>query len=409
MKPILSAACGVLLFPLVRLHVLLIGRRKDLWLFGSWRGQTYSDNSKALFEYVLAHEKKLHPVWVTQNREVYRELKRKGSPVVMRSSAKAIHCMLRAGFCCGPLSATSDVFGSLSWLGYGITAFYLTHGMPSKHSGYDEPKMQRKKRLIQTERPLWLRLYFRLFPQKDPARLYTLSTSDFFVPFLASCTLTPPQHIFVTGSPRLDTLFSGEKDPFMSKLRQKFPTARIVLYMPTFRDAFDGGKPFKPFEQFGFDPQRFVRLLEAKDYVFLNKGHHWDGLLSEESFSERFINIAGNPLLDVYTLLRDADLLMTDYSSVYFDFLPLKRPVILTPFDYETFIRDKRGYYFDYRQELPGIKAYDWNAVCDILEQETYYPLTEAQTRKYHCYTDGNSSARLTAKIKEILTTALPL
>lgn len=403
MKQAINAGIGILLFPFVFLHVLLLGRKANIWLFGSWKGNKYSDNSKALFEYVLHHEKNIRPIWITKNTKVYEELKARHYPVLMNSSCKAVYYMLRAGFCCGPLSATTDVFGNRAWLGYGIKALYLTHGMPSKHSGYDEPKMKHKKELITKKRPLWLQLYCKLFPQKNPRELYTISTSDFFVPFLESCTLTPSQNIFVTGTPRLDILFSTERDPYISAIREKFPTARFIMYMPTFRDSYDGGKSFKPFEQFGFNPQKFIRILEEKDYVFLNKGHYWDGLLSDREFSERFINVADNPMLDVYSMIKDIDILMTDYSSIYFDFLPLMKPAILTPFDFETFIRDKRGYYFDYLKELPSIKAFDWDEVCNILEQGNYFPLTQEQTHKFHKYLDGNSSQRLTAEIKKIV------
>ena len=124
---------------------------------------------------------------------------------------------------------------------------------------------------------------------------------------------------------------------------------------------------------------------------------------SEREFSERFINVIDNPLLDVYDLIKDTDILMTDYSSIYFDFLPLLKPVILTPFDFDSYTQNYRGQYYDYRQELPSIKAFNWNEVCDILEKKSYFPLTKAQTLKYHKYIDGNSSARLTEEIRKIL------
>lgn len=403
MKQLVNIGIGILLFPFVYLHYIIFGRKTNIWLFGSWRGNKYSDNSKALFEYVLQNEKDIRPIWITQNIEVYKELQARNYPVLMASSFKATLYMLRAGFCCGSLSATTDVFGYKAWLGYGIKALYLTHGMPSKHSGYDEPQMRQKKAILTGHRPLWVQFYFKIFPQKDPENLYTISTSDFFVPFLESCTLTPIQNIFVIGTPRLDILFSTTKDPYISTIRQKYPSAKLIMYMPTFRDSYDGGESFKPFEQFHFDSQRFTQLLEEKDYVFLNKGHYWDGLLCDREFSERFINVEDNPMLDIYSIIKDIDILMTDYSSIYFDFLPLMKPVILTPFDYETFIANKRGYYFNYLEELPNIKAFDWNEVCHILEQKSYFPLRESQTRKYHKYVDGNSSARLTKEIRRIL------
>lgn len=403
MKQLLHIGIGILVFPLVCLSYILIGRRKNLWLFGSWRGYKYADNSKALFEYVLAHEPDIHPVWITKSKTVYEELKKKHYPVVLNNSLKAIGYMLRAGFSTGSLSATTDAFGSKWYLAYRITCLYLTHGMPSKYAGYDEPRMARKKQMITGRKSLATRLYFSIFPQKNPQNQYSISTSAFFVPFLESALLVPAPRIFVTGTPRLDTLFSPEKNEYIQHIRQKFPTAKIIIYMPTFRASYDGGEAFRPFEQFGFEADKFIRTLEEHDYVFLNKGHYWDGILSETEYSERFINVIDNPMLDIYDVIKDVDILMTDYSSIYFDFLPLMKPVILTPFDYDSFIKTYRAQYYDYLTELPSIKAFNWNEVCRILQGKTYFPLTEAQTRKYHQYIDGASSRRLTEQIKKVL------
>ena len=111
-KQLIIIGCGVIFSPFVFFHHLIIGRKSNLWLFGSWRGEKFSDNSKALYEYVLKNEKDIHPIWITKNKKVYESLKTKHYPVMMNSSLKATYYMLRAGFCCGSLSATTDVFGS---------------------------------------------------------------------------------------------------------------------------------------------------------------------------------------------------------------------------------------------------------------------------------------------------------
>lgn len=403
MKQNSSIIIGILLFPFVFLFYNLFGRNKKIWIFGSWRGNKYSDNSKSLFEYVVKNEKDIYPIWITKNKVVFQELTRKKYPVLMNNSLKAIYYMLRAGFSTGTLSATTDSFGAKWYLAYAIKTLYLTHGMPSKHAGYDEPRMKKKKELIGGKRSLPIRIYFMLFPQKDPQKQHSISTSNFFVPFLESALLIPAKNILVTGTPRLDALFSTERNEYISDIREQFPTAKIIIYMPTFRDSYDGGTSFKPFEQFGFNKKRFIDILEQKNYVFLNKGHYWDGLLSEEEYSDRFINVIDSPLLDIYDIIKDVDILMTDYSSIYFDFLPLMKPVILTPFDFSTFTKNNRAQYYDYFKELPSIKACDWSSVCEMLEQETFFSLTKEQTYKYHQHIDGDSSKRLVKAIKEIL------
>ena len=182
----------------------------------------------------------------------------------MNHSPKAVYYMLRAGFSTGSLSATTDTFGSKWFLAYKITCLYLTHGMPSKYAGYDEPKLAHKKKLITEKKSIGLKIYFSVFPQKNPRNLYSVSTSDFFVPFLESALLIPSNRIFVTGTPRLDTLFSTKKNDYITDIRKKFPTAKIIIYMPTFRASFDGGPSFKPFGQFGFNAEKFIRILENR-------------------------------------------------------------------------------------------------------------------------------------------------
>lgn len=398
-----TLSTGILLFPFLFLLHICIGKNKKIWLFGSWKGEKYADNSKALFEHVLQYEKDIKPIWITKNREVYHKLKSLNYPVLMNHSFKAIYYILRAGFSTGSLSATTDACGSKWILAYKITALYLTHGMPSKYSWYDEPKMAYKKKLLSEKKSIGLKLYFTFFPQKNPHKLYSISTSDFFTPFLESALQIPSKRIFTTGTPRLDTLFSTHTHEYITNIRKKFPTAQIIIYMPTFRASYDGGPSFKPFEQFHFDAKKFIQILEKHNYVFLNKGHFWDGILAEQEFSERFINVVDSSLLDIYDLIKNVDILMTDYSSIYFDFLVLFKPVILTPFDFDSYTKQYRGQYYDYLNELPSIKAFDWNEVCHILEQKSYFPLTEAQTLKYHKYIDGNSSARVTKEIRKIL------
>lgn len=398
----------ICVFPLVIIVILvnaIWGRKRNLWLFGAWRGQKYSDNTRRMFEYIVQNESSIMAVWVTRKEEVYTELQRKHLPVVRYSSARAWCYMLRAGACFGVLSAVTDVFGNRGWLGYGIKAFYLTHGMPLKYSGYDEPKKKHEKELLTRDNAILLRLYFLFFPQKNPKNLYTCATSDFFVPLLHSATLIPESHTFITGTPRLDVLYQPKmyNEEWLHTLINKFKGAKIILYLPTFRDSYDGGSHFRPFEQFGFNANKFAQILEEGNYIFLNKGHYWDGMLAEQSPSERFINVVETASSDTCELMKYADILMTDYSSVYYDFLPLQRPIILTPFDLNDFQIERRKMYFDYMTELRDIKAFNWDDVCAILKSKNYSRPSDEQIKKYHKFNDGGSAKRLTNAIKKIV------
>ena len=73
-------------------------------------------------------------------------------------------------------------------------------------------------------------------------------------------------------------------------------------------------------------------------------------------------------LSDPYPLLSKASILITDYSSIYADFLLLDRPIIFANFDHKSYIDNERGLYWDYDKVTPGVKASDWNAVIQNLE-----------------------------------------
>jgi CDP-glycerol glycerophosphotransferase len=93
---------------------------------------------------------------------------------------------------------------------------------------------------------------------------------------------------------------------------------------------------------------------------------------------------------DLYLFVRDIDVLITDYSSIYFDFIVLKKPVILAPFDYDFYIKNARSHYFNYNDGMEGIKAYSWKDLYKILDAKTYYAVSMETIDKYCKYNDGS-------------------
>ena len=75
--------------------------------------------------------------------------------------------------------------------------------------------------------------------------------------------------------------------------------------------------------------------------------------------------------VDVYTFLPFTDLLITDYSSIYFDYLLLNKKVVLFPFDFEDYLTGSRMFYFDYFKFMIGDYAYSFEELLTILKEET--------------------------------------
>ncbi len=111
--------------------------------------------------------------------------------------------------------------------------------------------------------------------------------------------------------------------------------------------------------------------------------------------------------LHVAEILPLADMLITDYSSIYFDYLLTNKPIIFTPFDYEKYITKDRELYYDYNEVTPGPKCNDWNEVLEWIKkfeensnlfQEKRYKIKN----KFHKYQDNKRCGKVINAIYNI-------
>ncbi|WP_294429758.1 CDP-glycerol glycerophosphotransferase family protein [uncultured Treponema sp.] len=185
--------------------------------------------------------------------------------------------------------------------------------------------------------------------------------------------------------------------------RPKIKLSEIFyLYMPTFRTSSWTGEIFNPFSKdYSFNHEEFHKVLSENNLVFLFKPHFYDlKVLESKEKSDRFITISDEDFDDLYSILGQIDILMTDYSSVYFDFITTKKPVILAPFDLENYTSTARKLYFDY-SEVDGEKAKDWNEIFLMLRNKKYRPASEESIRKFSLYIDGKCSEKLCSIVEE--------
>lgn len=388
----------LLLLPLYYL-IGIFPRNKKLWIFGAWFGQRYSDNSRAFFEYVNKNHPEIKTVWVSRNKDVVKILREKGFYSCSSTSFHFVLYAIRAG---KVFTSTGSEF-SLYFL-HGSEHYALWHGMPLKKILNDDTnsneKIESKKFLQRTSL-----IFLKLFPWRrflDQKKLFTITNSDFFVTFLSSAFGLPQEKILRTGSPRTDNLFAHRNENLIEEIREKFPEDKIILYMPTFRTAEWTGEVYNPFDaQYGFNLDEFLTILERHKSVIVYKPHFYDARFMQtvrqktpETIS-RFITVGDNDYEELYNFVGQVDILMTDYSSIYFDFIATKKPVILLPFDYDFYIKYARGHYFDYWKNMEGAKAKNWHEFYKILEEKSYAPVREETRKKFAEYVDGKACERL--------------
>lgn len=388
-------------FLLIPLYYLIkfFPRDKNLWIFGAWFGQRYSDNSRAFFEFVNKNHPEIKALWVSINKDIVKTLQNKGFNSCTSTSLKFLLYALRAG---KVFTSTGGEF-NLFFL-HGCEYYGLWHGMPLKKILNDDTNFGGEA-ANNKFRKKCSKMLFKIFPWKDfrsQKRLYTVTNSDFFIPFLASAFGLPQEKILKTGSPRTDNIFNYKKEKLIEEIRVKFPNDKIILYMPTFRTAEWTGEVFNPFDsKYGFDLDEFLETLTRHKSVLVYKPHFSDARFMQtvrqktpENIS-RFITVNDSDYYELYNFIGQVDILMTDYSSIYFDFIATKKPVILLPFDYEFYIKYARGHYFDYWKNMEGAKAKNWQEFYKILEEKSYAPVNEETCKKFAEYVDGNACERL--------------
>ncbi len=198
-----------------------------------------------------------------------------------------------------------------------------------------------------------------------------------------------------TGYPRNDLLYRFDSE-FVSEQKRKLgipEDKKVILYAPTFRDNQHNGAGYVYDLALDFD--RLQKELED-EYVILLRVHYFVARQFDFESSGGFVYDVSS-LDDITPLYTISDILVTDYSSVFFDYANLKRPMIFYMYDMEEYANDIRGFYIDL-SELPGpiVKTED-ELIRAIREADgqSYDDVYSAFNKKYNSLDDGNASRRV--------------
>ena len=212
----------------------------------------------------------------------------------------------------------------------------------------------------------------------------------------------PPERILSIGYPRNDILFTKDSNLFV-KLKTNYDIDdkinRIILYAPTYREKFTTKDPFNK-----NDILKLNKLCEETNTVFLMKAHINEEIVSLENLD--YISTVRKDA-DIQELLLISDILITDYSSVYCDYLLLNRPILIYAYDYDEYI-SQRGIFYDHLEEIsPGPIIYTANDLIYAIKniekiEKEYKPKAMKLNNYFNKYKDGKSSERLLRFLKLI-------
>lgn len=162
------------------------------------------------------------------------------------------------------------------------------------------------------------------------------------------------KEVLEIGYPRNDLLFHKNNMEEIRKLKErlKLPTdKKVILYAPTWRDnAHYGHQQYKFSTGIDFD---YLKEKLSPEYIMIVKAHYLVGEQLDDSAYRGFL-YQFNASYDIAELYLVSDLLITDYSSVMFDYSILHRPMIFYTYDLEQYKNELRGFYFDFMNEAPG-------------------------------------------------------
>lgn len=374
----------LLLLPVYWLS-FLFPRSKKIWLFGSTFGRRFADNPRYLYLYVSQHKAEfgIRPVWISHNNSVVQILNAEGYEAYMYHSLKGIWFALR-----GKVYLFDNYSKDINfWQSGGAMKVNLWHGIPLKKIQHDNvfDKFRHPKNL-------WEKI--KNFPRNisdEKPNHYVLTTSENLKPIFSSAFQT--DNVLVTGYPRNEVLILDEIQNVYSEEERKdrkritefledrsdSQNKKMVFYMPTFRQSenlfFNN-----------FDKDDFQMFLKKNNILFCIKLH------PKSKLNKEFKNIQSENIMvinkeaDPYVFLKMADILITDYSSIYFDYLLLDRPIIFFAYDLKEYLSDSREMYFDYDEFTPGEKVWDYqglkNSIVKIIENNGDYQNRYSDFRK---------------------------
>lgn len=364
-----------------------IPRKKNIWVFGSWSGKRFSDNAKYLYLYISKNKKNIDPIWISKDRSIIKKLRHDKYKAYYAYEPMGIYYNLRARY----IFTDSYLYSVNFWCCGGAVIVQLWHGIPLKKIEYDTNLPWYNNIFIKY-------LFFYMRPWLYKRYDYIISSSNYFVDIFASAFHTKRENIIVTGYPRNDLIFNyinGSDLPdediydMLIKIKRK-----LIFYVPTFRDtSYNADNKFNNI----IDVNILNEYLKQKDIFFIVKLHPIVNI-RPKCDHDRIIFLPNN--FDIYPILRYIDILITDYSSIYFDFLLTNKPIIFYPYDIEQYLKIDREMYFDYGEFTPGPKVFNFEDLlcCIDIFIEGSDEFVESRKRIRDIvfkYNDGESSQRI--------------
>ena len=357
-------------------------------LFISFHGKGYSDNPKAIYEEMLKDDKfkDYKFVWAIKNHKK-KAIKIDDAKIVEYLSIPYFYYLSKAKYwifnCKMPsyICKKKDQIYLQTW-----------HGTPLKRLGHD---------IHVDENTTFYRSQIKA---KDMYRSYDIDSAryNYMISPNAFCTKIFPaafninkERLIETGYPRNDVM-SNVTDDEKLKIKKELnipPYKKVILYAPTWRDNqyVAKGYTFK----LEVDFHKWHQYLKD-DYIVLFKPHYLiiNDYKSTNDLQGFLYNIDADQ--DISPLYLITDILITDYSSVFYDFAVMNKPMYFYMYDLKDYQEELRGFYIDIYKDLPGqIYENEDDLLKDVIENKYDYAKLKVFKERFNNHDDGMASKRV--------------
>lgn len=360
--------------------------KKNWIVFESFMGRNYSGQPKYIYQYLQEHYgDKYKYIWVTD---------RKG----IKIDGKHTKCKRWSLRYCYYLNRSKYwVFNMRQPLSIprreGTILLETWHGTPLKRLAFDLEDTYSTVPSYKTD-----------FYKQTRGWDYLLSDNPFSTEKFQKCFLVDKENILEYGYPANDPMYAPDIEERAANIKKKLgidPNKKVIMYAPTWRDdnVIEKG-------QYGFELDLDINRMKKEfgdEYVLLLRLHYLVvDRFDMKQFGDFAVDVCNYD--DVTELYLISDMLITDYSSVFFDYGNLKRPVLFYMYDLEKYRDVLHGFYLDIDKDLPGPIYRTNDEVIDAIKnidkiQEEYKDRYEEFYNRFCQVDDGHASQRVVEKV----------
>ncbi len=371
------------------LHYFMKQPVMDNWvMLECFFGKSYGDNPKGIYEYLnKKYPGKFRYIWVIDNpkSKIPYDCKK-----VKRFSIEYAYYIARCKYFVfnvhqpGFMRKRDEQVFLETW-----------HGTPLKRLAFDMDDNF-------SSTPGYKKKIFKQAKQWD----YLVADNQYSADIFRSC-FRFDGNMLMYGYPRNDILHAPNRDELARQIRKKvgIPEGKkTILYAPTFRDdEYYGTGQYK--FQLKLDLPTMKREL-GDDYVIILRTHYYIAdKVDVTGMGDFVVNLSKyDDIAEIYLI---SDICITDYSSVFFDYANLRRPILYYTYDLDKYRGMLRGFYFNMEEEVPGPMLFTTEEVADAVKNidkinEKYKEKYDAFYDKF-CYLDkGNASEQICNEVFDL-------